>query len=402
MEKLTDDQVDSIENRTLKSQIGPILLLTSVFFLNFISRIALAPIMPNVVSNLKLSNADAGSFFLFISIGYFTTLLGSGFLSAYFTHKKIISGSILAVGLACFLISVSQGIWSIRLGLLFLGMAAGPYIPTGMATLTALTTSRHWGKVIAIHEVAPNLAFIVAPLAVEAILLQFSWRAVFVLIGTLAVILAVVFARFGRGGEFKGQVPNVASMKALFGNPAFGIMIVLFSLGISGTLGLFTMLPLYLVSEQGFDRSWANTLIALSRIGGLGIVFFGGWTVDRFGPKRVLKIVFALSGVLTLLLGLVPKSWISLIIILQPLVAVCFFPAGLAALSMITSPKERNITVSLTVPLAFLIGGGVTPALIGFFGDFGSFALGIGIVGGMTLAGAILPGFLKFYEHPDE
>ncbi|RUA01117.1 MAG: MFS transporter [Deltaproteobacteria bacterium] len=379
-------------------QLGPILLLTSIFFLNFISRIILAPLMPDMVTRLHLSNVQAGSFFFFISLGYFSTLLGSGFLSAYLTHKKTITGSTVALGLALFIISLGQEIWSIRLGLILLGMAAGPYIPSGIATLTTLTTSAHWGKAIAIHELAPNLGFIVAPLLVEAMLLQFSWRAVFVLLGLLAWILGIIFARFGRGGEFKGQLPNVASMKAIFSNPTFWIMVVLFSLGISGTLGIFTMLPLYLVDEHGFDRNWANTLIALSRIAGMGVVFFGGWAADRFGPRRILRIVFILSGLLTFLLGMASTHWLTAIIILQPVVAVCFFPAGLAAISMITSPKERNIAVSLTVPLAFLFGGGAIPAMIGFIGDLGSFKWGFSLVGIFILIGALLPGYLKFYS----
>ena len=382
-------------------RLGPILLLTSIFFLNFISRIILAPLMPDMVSRLHLSNVQAGSFFFFISLGYFSTLLGSGFLSAYLTHKKTIICSIFAIGLALFIISLGQEIWSIRLGLILLGMAAGPYIPSGIATLTTLTTSDHWGKAIAIHELAPNLGFIVAPLLVEAMLLEFSWRAVFILLGIMTWLLGAIFARFGQGGDFKGQFPNIASMKAIFSNATFWIMVVLFSLGISGTLGIFTMLPLYLVADHGFDRSWANTLIAISRIAGLGIVFFGGWAADRFGAKRVLRIVFILSGSLTLLLGLASTDWITVVIVLQPVVAVCFFPAGLAALSMITAPKERNIAVSLTVPLAFLFGGGAIPAMIGLVGDLGSFKWGFGLVGVLILMGGLLPGYLKFYADPE-
>lgn len=400
MKREADHHINIIENQPLKNQLWPILLLTTIFFVNFIARVTLAPMMPEVEANLSISHTEAGSLFLFISIGYFSSLLGSGFLSGYWSHKKTITFSLLFVGLALFFIAFTQGIWSMRMGLLMLGIAAGPYIPSGMATLTSLTTSRHFGKVIAIHELAPNLAFIVVPLAVEAMLVRYSWRSVFLVIGAAALILTVVFARFGRGGEFKGQAPNIDSMKALIINPSFGIMVVLFSLGISGTLGLFTMLPLYLVTERGFDRSWANTLIAISRIVCLGIVFLGGWTTDRFGATRVLRIVFVLSGILTLLLGVISNRWLIPIIILQPIVAVCFFPAGLAALSMITSPGERNITVSLTVPLGFLIGGGATPAMIGLFGDFESFGTGIALVGGLILAGAILPGYLTFYKSP--
>jgi len=402
MTQSTTPSSHSMENEPFGRQLRPILLLTSIFFLNFIARIVLAPLMPDIVSRLQLSNVAAGSFFLLISIGYISTLLASGFLSAYFTHKKTILYATFALGFALLIISMGQGIWSIRLGLILLGMAAGPYLPSGIATLTALTTSRHWGKAIAIHELAPNLAFIVAPLMVEAVLIEFSWRTVFAILGLMTLILGGLFARYGKGGEFKGKKPNFTSVKALFSKPTFWVMVVLFSLGISGTLGIFTMLPLYLVSELDFDRNWANTLIAISRVAGLGAVFLGGWATDRFGPKRILRIVFILSGTLTLLLGLASKSWITVIIVLQPVVAACFFPAGLAALSMSTAPKERNIAVSFTVPLAFLFGGGAVPAMIGFAGDLSSFSGGIALVGGLILTGAVLTGYLTFYNQSDQ
>ncbi len=400
-EPLTDGEHPSKKIERFRNLFGPLLLLTSVFFLNFMARIILAPLMPEVASDLHLSLVEAGSFFLLISIGYFTTLLGSSFLSATFTHKRTITFSIFALGLALLLMSLSRGIWGIRLALMLLGMAAGPYIPSGIATLTALTTSRHWGKAIAIHELAPNLSFVAAPIVVEVVLLEFSWRGAFVLLGLIALILGGVFARFGRGGEFKGQMPSIASIRAIFSNPSFWIMVILFGLGISGTLGVFTMLPLYLVTEHGFERNWANTLIAISRITGMGIVFFGGWATDRFGPMRILKIVFILSGILTLFLALAPTDWVAVIIVLQPIVAVCFFPAGLAALSMISPPKKRNITVSLAVPMAFLFGSGAVPAIIGFAGDMKSFALGIGMVGGLILMGALLPSHLKFHDQTE-
>ncbi len=77
------------------------------------------------------------------------------------------------------------------------------------------------------------------------------------------------------------------------------------------------------------------------------------------------------------------------------MLAVCFFPAGFAALSRIGPAGARNIAVSLAVPVAFMIGGGAVPTLIGFMGDIISFAAGIGLVGGMIAIGAMLAYFLK-------
>ncbi len=174
-------------------------------------------------------------------------------------------------------------------------------------------------------------------------------------------------------------------------------MVVLFSLGISSTLGIYTMLPLYLVTDHGMERNWANTLIALSRIAGIAMTLIGGWATDRIGPKQILRFVFLLAGLMTIFIGLASSSWVGIAVFLQPLVAVCFFPAGLAALSMVSSPNERSMMVSLTIPIAFLVGGGVSPILIGFFGDISSFGTGITMVGGLIFTGTIFSGYLKFH-----
>ena len=381
-----------------RDQLAPLLMLTSIFFVNFLARIILAPLIPSIESDLTISHAAAGSFFLLISIGYFITLLCSGFISSRITHKKIIIFSSVGLGLTLLLISITASLWGMRLGMLILGMAAGPYIPSGIATLTTLIKSRHWGKAIAIHELAPNLSFVLAPLISEAVLYWFSWREVFLILGSIALLLAGIFARFGRGGEFHGEFVNYKSYRNILAAPTFWIMVLLFSFGISSTMGIFTMLPLFLVAEHDMERNWANTLVALSRIVSVGITLFGGWATDRFGPKRILRIVFLLTGMMTIIMGFAQSSWISIAVFLQPIMSVCFFPAGIAALSMVNSPKQRNIAVSLTVPIAFLVGGGATPTLIGFVGDIGSFGSGIALIGGAILTGVFFSGLLKISD----
>jgi NNP family nitrate/nitrite transporter-like MFS transporter len=345
--------------------------------------------------DLGVSHGTAGSLFLLISLGYFVTLMGSGFFSSRLMHRRTIILSASAVGMALLVISISSSLWGIRLGLLLLGVAAGLYLPSGIAALTALINPKHWGKAIAIHELAPNLSFVAAPLVSEALLIWFSWRAVLMLLGGLSILAGMAFARFGTGGEFPGETPGLRSFKALLNAPAFWIMMVLFSLGIAGTLGIYTMLPLFLVTEHGINRNWANTLIALSRVSGLGTAFLAGWISDRLGPKRAMRSIFLLTGLMTVLLGTFPDSWVIVLIFLQPVIAVCFFPPGFAALSAIGPPGFRNVAVSLTVPVAFIFGGGAIPAWIGFMGDAYSFASGIALVGVIILTGFILSPYLK-------
>jgi NNP family nitrate/nitrite transporter-like MFS transporter len=386
---------------SFRTLMGPLLLLTTIFFLNFMARIIQAPLMPAIEAELEISHGVAGSLFFTISIGYFISLIGSGFVSARLKHRGVIIFSSLSVGLILMVIAASSSLWAIRGSLVVLGLAAGLYLPSAIATLTGFVDRPHWGKAIAIHELAPNLSFVAAPLFAEVVLIGFSWRGALVLLGAATVLITLLFASRSRAGDFAGEAPNFRSLSALAGEPSFWLMVLLFSLGISSTLGIYTMLPLYLVNEHGFERDFANTVVAFSRLIGVVMALVGGWVTDRFGPKRTLGIVFLLTGGFTLLLGLSPTRWVSAVVFMQPMVAVCFFPAGFAALGMVVPPSARNIAVSFTTPMAFMIGAGAVPTLIGVIGDMRSFGLGISLVGGLILAGALLPRFLKFERPPE-
>jgi NNP family nitrate/nitrite transporter-like MFS transporter len=140
-------------------------------------------------------------------------------------------------------------------------------------------------------------------------------------------------------------------------------------------------------------------MVAFSRSYGPIFGLLGGWVSDKLGPQRTMVISLILTGILTLLLGPTPTEWLSSVVLLQPMLAVWFFPAGFAALAMITPTNARNLSVGFTVPFGFLIGGGVIPTLIGVMGDSGSFALGYIITGLLILLSGLLALTLKLPEH---
>ena len=381
---------------SLRSQMAPLLFLVGIFFLNFISRIVLSPLLPTVEKDLKIGHVEAGSLFFMISLGYCVGLLFSGFISSRLNHRKTILLSSIALGGALMMVSVSHHLWPIRVGLIFVGMAAGLYLPSGIATVTELVRPEHWGKAIAIHELAPNLAFIIAPLLAEALLGVFSWRGILMSSGVASAVSGVVFIIFGKGGEIRGESPNFKMLRTILFEPSFWIMVALFSLGIGASFGVYAMMPLYLVAEKGMDRTLANTFIGFSRILTLGSSIMAGWMTDRIGPRKTLMGVFMIGGIVTMLLGLAPGSWIIPILFLQSILSTSFFPAGFAALSRIGSGRIKNVAVSLTVPVGFLIGGGVIVAGIGVMGERGSFSLGFILFGVILLSGVLLTRSLRF------
>jgi NNP family nitrate/nitrite transporter-like MFS transporter len=376
--------------------MAPLLFLVGIFFLNFIARIVLSPMMPTVEKDLQVGHDEAGSLFFMISLGYCIGLLFSGFISSRITHRKTILLSSIAVGGAIIFVSISHHLWMIRFGLIFVGLAAGFYLPSGIATVTELVRPEHWGKAIAVHELAPNLAFVTAPLLAEALLGVLSWRGVLMLSGMASMVSGAVFMIFGKGGGFPGEAPNVSTLRVVVKEPSFWIMMALFGLGIGASFAVYTMMPLYLVSEKGIDRTWANTSIAFSRILTLGSSIVGGWITDRIGPRKTLMGVFVTVGIITILLGVVPGWWIIPTVFLQSILATAFFPAGFAALARISSTKIKNVAVSLTVAIGFLLGGGVIAAGIGIMGEMGFFSLGFILFGGILLLGFLLARSLRF------
>jgi NNP family nitrate/nitrite transporter-like MFS transporter len=368
-----------------RSALTPILILTAIFFLNFLARIVMAPLLPVVRGDLQLNHSGAGRFFLLLSCGYFMALLGSGYLAGRMAHRRVIVLSCVGVGLALMAIAQATQVLAIYGGLFGLGLAAGIYLPSGIASITDRVPNRHWGKALAIHELAPNSAFLLAPLLVEAALRFLNWRAGLMLLGAATLALAGLFMWRGQGADYCGEIPDRQAMRAIATKPAVWLMMLMFGIGISGTLGIYSMLPLYLVSEHGMDRPWANNLLALSRIGALAAAWFGGWASDRFGPIVTMRVVFILSGLLIVAIGGLRGPGLIAAVFCQPVLAVGFFPAGFSLLSTISSRRTQNITIAITIPVAFLIGGGGVPLFLGWMGDMGGFGRAFMLIGLATI-----------------
>ncbi len=367
--------------------------LAVIFLLNFIARIVFSPLLPILVKDLGLSLGSAGGLFLFISIGYAAGLLGSGFISARLQHRGTIAVSSLVLGLSLLVVAISSSLQAIIFSLLILGAAGGLYLPSGVATITNLAEKKHWGKAFAIHEMAPSLSLVLAPLFAEFMVGWASWRSVPAVLGVAALTAGVAFLKRGKGGEFRGEALAAGKIKLLARVPSFWIMVCMFSLAVSASLGIYAMMPLFLTAERGMDRTFVNQLLSVSRIPAVLLAFVGGWVSDRLGPQKTIGWIFFLMGIMTILLGLVPQAFILPFIFLQPMLAGCFFPAGFSALSRIGPPGLRNIIISLAVPFSIIIGAGLVPTGIGFFGEKGRFGLGIAAVGVLLLF--ILP-LLRF------
>ncbi|MBW2617331.1 MAG: MFS transporter, partial [Deltaproteobacteria bacterium] len=246
--------------------VGVILFLTAIHYLNFLARMALAPLLPLIENDLGLGHAAASSLFLFISVGYCAGVLASGFVAATLTHRHNITLSALLTGAALAGAGLSNSLWFMRLCLLAMGAAAGLYFPSGVTVVTTLANPRHWGKALGIHELAPSLGLVSAPLVAVALLGHTSWRGMLLLIGGCLAAVGLFNARFGPGSRIRSQMPDPTILLKIIRQPSIWILTALLSLAIGAVMGVYAILPLYLVSERGMDSFSANLILSLSRI----------------------------------------------------------------------------------------------------------------------------------------
>lgn len=384
------------------TMIGNILLLTLLFFLTFISRFIFAPLMPAIGEDLGITSSQAGSIFLMGSIGFFFASIFSGFIAARINHRGTFILSILGVGLALIACAFTASLWTIQVVMLILGIAAGLNLPSNMATIIAMVSREDWGKALAIQQMAPPLSLVLGPLVSVLLLAWFSWQITLAVLGVFTIIALFATMRLGKFGDFPGDAPIPSNVKLVLSQRSFWIMVILFALGMGGQVGIYAMLPLYLVTEQGMDSSLANTLLGLSQISALFMTFFAGWMTDRVGEKTAIALFLVASGIVTIFLGILTGPWLKVTVFIQPALIVCFFPAGFSALARIVQPNIRSLATALATPTAFVLGGGLLPAALGYMGQAYTFGLGIVLAGGMMTIGALLAFSLKLLEKMED
>jgi len=390
------------EPMSVRERLVPILFLTAIFFLSFVSRVIFSPLMPTIENEMGINHVQAGSLFLMLSIGFFASMAGSGLVSSRLTHRDTIVLSSGLLGVALILFSVEESLAALRLNMFLLGAATGFYTPSGIAILSALVSGRDIGKAMGIHNTAPNLSYILAPLLCHSFLGWISWRTLLVFLGILALSASAFFAMFQKEGRFRGEPPRPAALAKLGSSPLFWVMILLFCLALSGGVGIYTVLPLYLVKERGLDLNLANTLLGLSRISGLFMVFFAGWLTDRVGEKMTIHVSLLLAGATTILLGLSTERPLVVVVFLQPAIVSCFFPAGFKALAQIVPPGMRSLATGWVIPSGFLFGGGLIPAFIGQMAAYRSFSTGIWITGVLIACGSFIALLINFKSFDEE
>ncbi len=341
-----------------------------------------------------MTAGQATRLFLSISVGFITSILASGYLTQRLQHFHVITIAVLTMGCGLLFAALSQGPRTLHVAMLIVGSAAGLYPPSGLSSLAAMVRHQDRGKALSIHEFGPAISFVAAPTIVALAANLMSWRMILGAVAVLCFILAPSFLVFGRFGRFHGEPPSLGNLKQVLSNPQFWVLGLLFVLAASAAVGVYNVLPTFLIQERGMSTALAGSLIGASRIPGIFMLFGVGVAVDRLGFSKLIAVTAAATGIMTILIGSLHGLPLRGAVLLQPMIVGAFFPAVLTALSELGPPESRNVAISLIIPAGNLAGAGLFPAIAGLFADRGYFFLSFVITGVLLLSACTLAPFL--------
>lgn len=386
-------------------------LLFAAGIVNFLDRGSLSVANLPVRSELHLSGAGMGALLSLFSLAYGWAQLPVGALLDRFRAKALLGWGLLGWSGAQAATALVRSFAQFVPLRLLLGAAEAPFFPAGVQSIHGWFAPQERGRPVGVINASTMLGQAIAPPLLTGLMLAAGWRAMFVVIGCLGVVLALLWFWLYRDPEpeIVGQqdtaqalhtAPSASSRTFLFllhSRVMWG-MVLGFS-GINYTAWLYlAWLPGYLEISRHVSLARTGWLAAVPFLMGACGMFGSGLVTDAlvrrgFDPLRCRRVLIltgmCLSSGFTFA---VPHAATALAAVL--LVGGALFTihiAGTAAWGVVqcTAPVGRVASVAALQNFGSFMVASVAPWLTGWLLDrTHSFRLSLLLCAAVTLGGA--------------
>lgn len=363
-------------------------LLWLLWFMNIGSRAIFSPVLPLVEDEFAINHARASSIFMFQSLGYGVSLFFSGLYAGRFGYRKSIGLSLGISSAVSFAIPFAKSVPVLYVLSCISGFAAGVYLPSALPVITEYFAERQWGKAIAIHDSGASCSIFCTPFIVLLLLRFLYWRGIFAVFGVVFFACTLVFLL--ASDEMRVARQRTWVHGDLLKRRALWIMVTMWIFGAGANWGLYFTIPLYLTKELSLGIGYANTVLGVSRLGGIGVAILCGVLIDKFSLRRITFTLLSLAGLLTVAVGVVSARFVGAALFFQVIFVTGFFPVGLVSIARTFDAKTRGAATGFILALSVMAGGGIVPYLLGLSGDLISFRFGFVLLGVMVALSSLL------------
>ncbi|WP_166982973.1 MFS transporter [Paramicrobacterium fandaimingii] len=344
-----------------------LLTLAGAIFVSVTSEFLPTGLLPDMARDLDVSLSTAG---LLVTVFAGTVVVATTPLAAItrnVSRKALVVAVLMVIALANVLAAIAPS-YELLVGARILGgLAHGLFWAVVAAYSAHLVPPHQLGRAVAITSGGGSAAFVLGVPVGTALGHVLGWRAAFLIIGGIVVVLAIVVVKYLPAVQHKvplrtGEIPIPARRDRSLPGVIIVCTVILLVLTAHNTF--YTYITPWLVSEGGFPPD--NVAFLLFLFGGAGAVglVIAGFATDRF-PKRGFAIaVLALMTAITVLAVLTGNQVIVTVAFVVWGVSFGGIPAMLQTRMLHTASfRLRDLAAALqTTAFNIGIGGG---ALLG-------------------------------------
>ncbi|MGB8169391.1 MAG: MFS transporter [Chthoniobacteraceae bacterium] len=373
----------------------------------YLDRYILAAIIPAVKAEFLAGDADpngkAGLLTTAFIISYMVTAPVFGWMADRFSRWMIIGLSVAVWSVASGATGLAGSFAILLTTRVFLGIGEAGYGPAAPTILSDLYPIEQRGKVLAWFYMAIPVGSALGYAFGGLIHHYLGWRWAFLLVAPPGLLLAAFCfmmkepRRASTTENASGHKPGLADYLKLAKIPSLVTNILAQTAMTFAIGGLSVWAPTYLNEARGIPLAQANLVFGgITVFAGIVSTLLGGWLGDRL-RSRIPGAYFLVSGC-GMLLGF--PATIAMLYLPFPLAWVAIFfavfflflnigPAN-TALANVTPPSMRATAFALNILFIHALGDALSPPLMGWMKDHGSWNLSFFLVSVvMLLAGVV-------------
>ena len=389
-----------------------LMLCGFVMFLDGFDTQAISFAAPVLAREWGLTPAQLGPLLSSAIFGLMVGYLLLSPLATRFGHRRVIILTTAVFGALTLLCSVAPGPTELLVLRFITGMGLGAAIPSVVALTSEFAPRRRRSSFVMFIYCWLALGFVAAGVVSGFVIPLFGWRAMFVVGGTLPLVLAIALLRFlpesprhllAQSGDqrrlraiLRRLDPTLSPTLVVAPDPddgsqtqkAIGLVVELLRRRwIASTLLLWVAFIANLAAFYSI-QSWLPSIVGslgqpqpviigatiLTTIGGIIAATVIGPSMDRISPFRTLGVVYLLGAVFVAVLGMVlgGSTWILLVAAFLSGTCVTGGQMSIVAVaSLIYPPRLRSTGVGWALGIG-RVGGIIGPILVGV-------ALGAGV-----------------------
>ncbi len=355
-----------------------LVLLCSMYFIAYIDRVNIGMASTVFGPEFGLSKTEIGLAISAFGWSYLVLQILGGWLGDAFGARRMLALCGLIVGAATIAIGFANGLATIVVARVALGLGEGAMFPVASRAIAQSMPKVLHGRAQGLTHASARIANALTPALVGALIAAGSWRGSFIVVGLASLIWAAVWAVFYRGNE-SVESATVAALRdpvpwARLFRRILPIALVYFCYGWVFWLFL-SWIPQYFLHSQKLDLT-RSALFSSA-------VFFAGVAGDLLG------------GTLS---DAVLKRTGSLLLARRYLIAASLFCALLCMLPLLVAGDIVTVVLCLSGALFFceMIVGPIWSLPIDITPQYCATATGL-MSAGATIAGILSPvaaGFL--------